>query len=160
MGSVPPTGLMRKDVTPPPTIAAGLEAVRGLLPAWREKCHSHHRAFRASERPVTDGDRTLSERLCESFRPDRARGVRAIVEVRTGKPSARSPAKLELADGGCTPAAPRDEPTVSLELEEGDLEAWLRGERQLVDLLVSGRLEVSGDVMIAVRLPDFFGAPA
>jgi hypothetical protein len=116
--------------------------------------------FRASTRPAARGERTLSERLCESFHPDRARGVRAIVEVRIGEPPEHPPAKLELCDGGCAPAGLRDEPTVSVELEEKDLEAWLGRERQLIDLLASGRLQLSGDVMIAVRLPDFFGAPA
>jgi hypothetical protein len=67
---------------------------------------------------------------------------------------------LRLESGRCFPTGrPARPPAVTISLEAGDLVRLLQGEATVGQLFMSRRLSVSGDVLLASRLPQLLGLP-
>lgn len=106
--------------------------------------------------PARPGKRLLCE-LRDRFAARRAEGVTAVVELLV-ETSEEEPERLQLVidDGRCRLAERRLPPTASLAIGLEDLAALVDGSVDPGALFASQRLRVSGDVLLAVRLPDFF----
>ena len=92
-------------------------------------------------------------RLGDGFRPDRTRGVRATVEWRVGPERVW----MRIDDGSWLLTRDELEPSVTLTVPEADLADLIEGRIEATQLFLAQRLTVSGDFLMAVRLPDFFG---
>jgi SCP-2 sterol transfer family len=95
----------------------------------------------------------LLMRLGDGFVPARARGVRATVEWRVGGERFW----MRIDDGSWLLTRDELEPSLILAVGEADLGELVCGRAEARELFLSQRLTVSGDFLLAVRLPDFFG---
>jgi len=97
---------------------------------------------------------TLLERLPTAFRPAAAGGQAYTIQLNIS-----TPAYAAIRDGVCEigsgQAAASD---VTLTLSDQDFIALMQGKLNGVTAFMGGKLKVSGDLMLAQRLPNFFDA--
>jgi hypothetical protein len=96
---------------------------------------------------------TLLMRLGDGFVPARARGLRATIEWRVGAERLW----MRIDDGSWLLTRDQLDPALTLTLGLDDLGALVEGRLAATRLFLAQRLVVTGDVLLAVRLPDFFG---
>jgi hypothetical protein len=94
--------------------------------------------------------------LCGCFARGRSPGLSGVVEwrVRTGGRLERF--QLLIGRGRCTLIAPQRRADVTLDLSQEDLGALLDGRANGPELFARQRLVISGDVLLASRLPGLF----
>ena len=103
--------------------------------------------------------RTMRQR----FDPDRAAGVNAVVEFRVlgGRRGRTDRRQVVIADRRClTPARPAYPPTLTLELDPVAFLQLVGGVVGAWRLVLAGRLQVRGDLILALRLPRVLGIPS
>jgi putative sterol carrier protein len=66
--------------------------------------------------------------------------------------------QLVIQNGTCSLALLPRKPTTTIALGVEDLAALMEGRADATALFMSQRMRVSGDVLLATRLPQFFGA--
>ncbi|MDR7503150.1 MAG: SCP2 sterol-binding domain-containing protein [Armatimonadota bacterium] len=97
------------------------------------------------------------EAMASRFRPERAQGVRAVVQYHiTGEGGGSYYA--EIADGSCTihqGSAPS--PTTTITISAPDWLDLVAGKLQGQLAFMQGRLKVTGDMGLAMRLAGMFG---
>lgn len=96
--------------------------------------------------------------ISRRFEPGQAEGLDATLELRLRVRSALVPLAITIAGGECSvrpgPAAGADAgATIGL----ADVVRLVIGDARGPQLLSSGRLQVSGDPFLAMRLPSLFG---
>lgn len=97
---------------------------------------------------------TLLERLPTAFRPAAADGKAYTIQLNIS-----TPAYAAIRDGVCeigSGHAPTSD--VTLTLSDQDFIALMQGKLNGVTAFMGGKLKVSGDLMLAQRLPNFFDA--
>src|SRR6058998_2290139 len=107
-------------------------------------------------RPRTGTGKEVLERLGERFAPEQARGVSATVDLVLDTETGIERFQMQIENGQCSLARDRQQPAVTLRLALADLAGWIEGRADGANLFMSRRLMISGDVFLAVRLPDFF----
>jgi SCP-2 sterol transfer family len=95
--------------------------------------------------------------LGDGFHPGRARGVHAAVEWRVTTPDGVERLWMRIDDGSWLLTSDQLEASLTIELALSDLAAVVEGPRAATRLFMEQRLTLTGDVLLAVRLPDFFG---
>jgi hypothetical protein len=95
--------------------------------------------------------------LGHGFLPGRASGVRATVEWRVKTQAGIERLWMRIDDGSCLVSQHELEPSVTLEVAAMDLAELVDGHIEATELFLQQRLTVSGDFLLAVRLPGFFG---
>jgi hypothetical protein len=106
--------------------------------------------------------RQILTTMCRRFDGDRGRRVDAVVEFRVGHPRSRPPDRhqLVMARGRCTRSRRRTEaPSLTLALDSVSFLRLVGGSASAPGLLVRGRLRISGDVVLAARLPALMNIP-
>jgi putative sterol carrier protein len=104
----------------------------------------------------------IFRRMPERFDAERAAGVEAVVEWRIlERPEGGYDAwNLLLNDGQCAVAEGRaDAPTVVLEIKPIDFIRLITGNANGPKLFLFGRLKITGNLVLATRLPTFFRIP-
>ena len=94
--------------------------------------------------------------LCARFVPARARGLSCLVEWRVCAGGDVERLHLSIGQGGCALTVPRRHARVALDLSQEDLAAVLEGRVSGAELFTRQRLVISGDVLLASRLPGLF----
>jgi predicted lipid carrier protein YhbT len=107
--------------------------------------------------PTATGAISLLMRLGDGFRPERAGGVRATIEWRVETAAGVERLWMRIDDGSWLVTRDELDPSVTIELSLADLARLVEGRRAAVQLFMAQRLIAHGDVLLAVRLPDFFG---
>lgn len=99
----------------------------------------------------------LLMRIGDGFLPARARGVRATVEWHVQTPDGVERLWMRIDDGTWLLTRDPLDPALTIALDLADLARVLERRTSAMSLFMSQRLRMSGDVLLAVRLPDFFG---
>jgi putative sterol carrier protein len=103
-------------------------------------------------------DRTF-QTMQEHFLPEKAQGVTAEIQWVITDQGEEHPYLTSIADGKCTITRSRGaSPKVSL---TADLVSFIRlimGQAQGPQMFMSGKLKLTGDIMFAQRVNDFFAA--
>ncbi|MER6948657.1 LLM class flavin-dependent oxidoreductase [Nonomuraea sp. NPDC000554] len=102
--------------------------------------------------------RLLFTLMARSFDPARAAGFRGLIEFRLG-PRATWTVAISGDRARARPGHARNA-RLTLSMPAADLLRILAGTSNPAALLVSGRLKVTGDVALASRVPEMFGAPS
>jgi hypothetical protein len=109
--------------------------------------------------PVVDRAQAIAllMRLGDGFVPARARGVRATVEWLVETPSGVERLWMRIDDGSWLLTRDELEPSLTVAVRMADLARLVEGGIAATRLFLAQRLTLTGDVLLAVRLPDFFG---
>jgi hypothetical protein len=99
----------------------------------------------------------LLMRLGDGFVPAKTRGVRAAIEWRVATSEGVERLWMRVDDGTWVVTRERLEPSLTITLGLADLALLLEGGTSATSLFLTQRLRMTGDVLLAVRLPDFFG---
>ena len=97
--------------------------------------------------------------LPDAFQADQAGNINAFVQFRfTGEQAADW--GLHIQDGACT-ASPGslDQPNVTMEVDSGDFLDMLSGRLEPMAAFMRGKLQLRGDVALAMKLPTLFKRP-
>lgn len=114
---------------------------------------------------ATNRDQILGEifnRMPERFDPQRAGGVDAVVEWRIGDRlgGGRDEWHLIIAGGVCRVVqGPADSPTVTLELSPLNFIKLITNNASGPRLFLFGKLKITGNLGLAVRMQSFFRIP-
>lgn len=104
-------------------------------------------------------DRVFGE-MCERFRADRASGVDATIQWELEVRGERHPWVLRIGSGECrTQPGRAEDPTVTFRTRLGTFARLITGQANPVRLVVTRRLKVSGNLLLASRVPTFFEMP-
>lgn len=115
------------------------------------------RALREDREPALD---EVFRRMAKRLSPARAGDVEAVVEWRIGgRPDGgHDRFQLAIAGGECHVARDgRAQPDVTFTIGAEDLARLLGGSVRAAALFTYGRMKVDGDVVLAARVPSFFG---
>src|SRR2546430_11337849 len=135
-------------------MTAGVASTRAGLFVQRLACGAATPGLRRRQEA-----KQLLQRLCDRFSAARARNVRAVVEFRveTGDGGVER-RRLMIDRGRCAVVRRPVAPTATIAIALEDLQALVDGRVEATPLFMSQRMKVWGDVLLAVRLPDFFPA--
>jgi putative sterol carrier protein len=104
----------------------------------------------------------IFERMPDVFRPERARGMTAVVHWRIGdRPDGGTDTyELAISDGACqVSAAPTHEPKLALTISAVDFLKVVTGNANPMTLFLRGRMKAKGDLGLATRFPTLFDIP-
>jgi hypothetical protein len=104
----------------------------------------------------------IFRRMPESFDPDRGGGVDAVVEWRIlDRPGGGYDAwQMVIEDGQCrVQAGPADDPTVTYEIKPIDFIKLITNNASGPKLFLFGKLKITGNLLLAARMPAFFAIP-
>jgi len=110
---------------------------------------------------VSDGQglEQVFEGMQERFQPDKAAGVDAKVQWLVSDGGEEKPYTITIKDGTFAWEQGRAEsPTVTLSADGESFRALMSGQAQGATLYMSGKLRIQGDLMLAQRMGQFFGA--
>jgi putative sterol carrier protein len=114
---------------------------------------------------ATNRDQILGEifsRMPERFDPQRAAEVDAVVEwrIRDRPGGGHDEWHLLIEDGACRVVeGPADSPTVTLEISPLNFIKLITNNASGPRLFLFGKLKITGNLGLAVRLPSFFRIP-
>lgn len=104
-------------------------------------------------------DRVFGE-MCERFRPDRAEGVDATIQWRLHVRGDEHPWIVRIVDGSCEAWSGRvEDPTVSFRARLGTFARLITSQADPMKLVLTRRLKVRGNLLLARRVPTFFEMP-
>ncbi|HEX9313023.1 MAG TPA: SCP2 sterol-binding domain-containing protein [Actinomycetota bacterium] len=96
----------------------------------------------------------------ERFQPDKAQGVEADIQFVVTNQGAEHPYAVSIKDGTCTATrGSADSPKVTLTLGLVPFARMVTGQANGMQLFMTGKLKVSGDLMFAPRIMNFFEPP-
>ena len=113
------------------------------------------------EAKVTDGQDLdkIFQGMQERFQPDKAAGVDAKVQWLVSDGGEEKPYTITIKDGTFAWEQGRAESTtVTLSADGESFRALMSGQAQGATLYMSGKLRIQGDLMLAQRMGQFFGA--
>ena len=93
----------------------------------------------------------------ERFVPEKAQGVDAEIQFVVTDQGEEFPHLVTVRDGACTTEEKRaDDPKVTLTTDLVSFARLITGQAQGVQLFMTGKLKVSGDLMFSQRIMTFF----
>jgi putative sterol carrier protein len=96
----------------------------------------------------------------ERFQPDKAAGVQADVQFVIKDGGEEHPYLVSVNEGSCvTKRAQADDPKTTLTMDLVPFLKLVTGNAQGVQLFMTGKLKISGDLMFSQRLMTFFETP-
>jgi putative sterol carrier protein len=102
----------------------------------------------------------IFEEMQHAFLPERAPGVSANVQWMVTDRGQEHAYRMAIADGTCSTSPGRTEhPKATLTMDTVAFAKLVTGRREGVQLWMLKKLQVKGDVMLAVRLNGFFQRP-
>jgi putative sterol carrier protein len=95
-----------------------------------------------------------------SFNPDKAAGQQAVVQYEIGAPDGTHEYAMRIADGRCEIDRGRAEsPRVTIRIALGDFLRLITGGANGMQLFMTGKLKVSGDLFFAQTYQSWFDRP-
>ena len=99
--------------------------------------------------------------MSESFNPEKAAGQQAVVQYEIGAPDGSHEYAMRIADGRCEIDRARAEsPRVGLRIGLADFLRLITGGANGMQLFMTGKLKVSGDLFFAQTYQSWFDRPA
>ena len=99
--------------------------------------------------------------MATSFNPERAAGQQATVQYEITVPDGAHEYAMRIADGRCQVEAGRaDSPRVTLRIGLADFLRLLTGRANGMQLFMTGKLKVSGDLFFAQTYQAWFDRPS
>ena len=99
--------------------------------------------------------------MSESFNPEKAAGQQAVVQYEIGAPDGTHEYAMRIADGRCEIEKGRAEsPRVTIRIGLADFLRLITGEANGMQLFMTGKLKVSGDLFFAQTYQAWFDRPA
>lgn len=93
----------------------------------------------------------------ERFQPDKAQGVDAEIQFVVTDKGEEFPHVVTVRNGSCTTEEKKaDDPKVTLTTDLVSFVKLITGQAQGVQLFMTGKLKVSGDLMFSQRIMTFF----
>jgi putative sterol carrier protein len=98
--------------------------------------------------------------MSESFNPEKAAGQQAVVQYEISAPAGSHEYAMRVADGRCEIDRGRAEsPRVSLRIGLADFLRLITGAANGMQLFMTGKLKVSGDLFFAQTYQSWFDRP-
>jgi putative sterol carrier protein len=98
--------------------------------------------------------------MSESFNPEKAAGQQAVVQYEIGAPDGSHEYAMRIADGRCEIDRGRAEsPRVTLRIGLADFLRLITGAANGMQLFMTGKLKVSGDLFFAQTYQSWFDRP-
>ncbi|HEX2159342.1 MAG TPA: SCP2 sterol-binding domain-containing protein [Actinomycetes bacterium] len=98
--------------------------------------------------------------MAESFNPDKAAGQQAVVQFEISAPDGTHEYAMRIADGRCEVERGRAEsPRVTIRMGLGDFLRMITGTANGMQLFMTGKLKVSGDLFFAQTYQSWFDRP-
>jgi putative sterol carrier protein len=98
--------------------------------------------------------------MSESFNPDKAAGQQAVVQYEINAPDGVHQYAMRIADGRCEiDKGQAESPRVSLRLGLADFLRLITGAANGMQLFMTGKLKVSGDLFFAQTYQSWFDRP-
>jgi len=116
--------------------------------------------MQSDQRPVVLGE--IFSRMAEHFRPEKARGVDAVVHFKVlDRPGGGyDHYEIVLRDGECRLSPqPGADPNVTIKVKPVDFLKLVTNNANGTMLFLRGKLKLDGDVMLASRLAGLFSIP-
>lgn len=99
--------------------------------------------------------------MCQSFNPSKAAGQSAVVQYDIGVPDGTLPYVMRIADGTCEwERGTAESPRVTLRVGLVDFLRLITGKANGVQLFMTGKLKVSGDMFFAQTFQTWFDRPS
>jgi len=99
--------------------------------------------------------------MSQSFNPGKAAGQQATVQYDIGVPDGTLPYAMRIADGACQfERGTADSPRVTLRVGLVDFLRLITGKANGVQLFMTGKLKVSGDMFFAQTFQTWFDRPS
>lgn len=96
----------------------------------------------------------------ERFKPDKARGVKADIQFVVTDEGEEHPYVVSINEGACTASrATSDSPKTTLTLALVPFSKLVAGQANGMQLFMSGKLKVSGDILFAPQIMGYFEPP-
>jgi len=96
----------------------------------------------------------------ERFQPDKSEGVEADIQFVVSDEGADHPYTVSIKDGTCTAGrGSAGSPKVTLTVGLAPFAKMVTGQANGMQLFMTGKLKVSGDLMFAPRIMNFFEPP-
>lgn len=105
---------------------------------------------------VADDIQQVFERLPEAFLPEKAANLKAIIQLElTGEGGGNW--EIKIANGNIAVDKNKAESAdLTLSMAAGDYLALVRGEANAINLFMAGKIELQGDMNLALRFQDLF----
>jgi len=98
--------------------------------------------------------------MAESFNPAKAAGQQATVQYEISSPTGTHEWAMRIADGNCEVEEGRAEsPRVTIRMALGDFLRLITGQANGMQLFMTGKLKVSGDLFFAQTYQSWFDRP-
>jgi putative sterol carrier protein len=98
--------------------------------------------------------------MAESFNPAKAAGQEATVQYEISSPAGTHDWAMRIADGRCEVEPGKAEsPRVTIRIGLGDFLRLITGKAQGMQLFMTGKLKVSGDLFFAQTYQSWFDRP-
>ena len=98
--------------------------------------------------------------MSESFNPEKAAGQQAVVQYEIGSPDGTHEYAMRIADGCCEIEQGRAEsPRVTIRIGLADFLRLISGGANGMQLFMTGKLKVSGDMFFAQTYQSWFDRP-
>ena len=98
--------------------------------------------------------------MSESFSPEKAAGQQAVVQYEIGAPDGTHEYAMRIADGRCEIEKGRAEsPRVTIRIGLADFLRLITGGANGMQLFMTGKLKVSGDLFFAQTYQSWFDRP-
>jgi putative sterol carrier protein len=98
--------------------------------------------------------------MSESFNPEKAAGQQAVVQYEIGSPDGTHEYAMRIADGRCEIERGRAEsPRVTIRIGLADFLRLITGGANGMQLFMTGKLKVSGDLFFAQTYQSWFDRP-
>jgi putative sterol carrier protein len=98
--------------------------------------------------------------MSESFNPDKAAGQQAVVQYEISAPDGAHEYAMRIADGRCEIDKGRAEsPRVTIRIALADFLRLITGNANGMQLFMTGKLKVSGDLFFAQTYQSWFDRP-
>jgi putative sterol carrier protein len=98
--------------------------------------------------------------MSESFSPEKAAGQQAVVQYEVGAPDGTHEYAMRIADGRCEIEKGRAEsPRVTIRIGLADFLRLITGGANGMQLFMTGKLKVSGDLFFAQTYQSWFDRP-
>jgi putative sterol carrier protein len=93
----------------------------------------------------------------QAFQPEKAAGQRAVVQWNVDAPDGTRSRTVHIADGTCTvEPGPADSPRLTLTFSLADFLRFISGQLDGMQAFMSGKLKLSGDIMLAQTMQSWF----
>jgi putative sterol carrier protein len=99
----------------------------------------------------------IFDAMAEQFQPEKAKGINAVIQYNLSGENGGE-WYTSIADGTCTVTkGTSEEPRLTINMTDEDFVAMSSGNANPIQLFMSGKVKVQGDLMMAQSMMNWFG---